>query len=86
MIEVVLGLFLFTISQHIYTDKQFSLGVICSLLCNHEEFIEETLVPLAKASEGGWIFREFFKCTDYVTDIVEPIKKYVVENNIHFEQ
>lgn len=72
--------------QHIYVDKQFSLGVICSLLCNHEEFIEETLVPLAKASEGGWIFREFFKCTDYVTDIVEPIKKYVVENNIHFEQ
>ena len=27
--------------QHIYADKQFSLGVICSLLCNHEEFIEE---------------------------------------------
>ena len=49
-------------------------------------FIEETLVPLAKASEGGWIFREFFKCTNYVTDIVEPIKKYVAENNIHFEQ
>ncbi|RHL52167.1 hypothetical protein DW013_21070 [Phocaeicola vulgatus] len=72
--------------QHIYADKQFSLGVICSLLCNHEEFIEETLVPLAKASEGGWIFREFFKCTNYVTDIVEPIKKYVAENNIHFEQ
>ena len=72
--------------QHIYVDKQFSLGVICSLLCNHEEFIEETLVPLAKASEGGWIFREFFKCTNYVTDIVEPIKKYVAENNIHFEQ
>ena len=72
--------------QHIYADKQFSLGVICSLLCNHEEFIEETLVPLAKASEGGWIFRDFFKCTNYVTDIVEPIKKYVAENNIHFEQ
>ena len=72
--------------QHIYADKQFSLGVICSLLCNHEEFIEETLVPLAKASEGGWIFRELFKCTNYVTDIVEPIKKYVAENNIHFEQ
>lgn len=71
--------------QHIRTGKQFSLGVICSLLCNHEEFIEETLVPLAKASEGGWIFRDFFKCKDYVTDIVEPIKKFVSENNIHFE-
>lgn len=72
--------------QHIYADKQFSLGVICSLLCKREEFIEEKLVPLAKASEGGWIFRDFFKATNYITDIVEPIKKYIADNNISFDQ
>lgn len=72
--------------QYIIGSKQFSLGVVCSLLCKREEFIKEKLVPLAKANEGGHIFKEFFKCKDYVTDIVEPIKKYVSENNIHFEQ
>ena len=68
-----------------YTKMIASFPEICAIW-DSEEFIEETLVPLAKASEGGWIFREFFKCTNYVTDIVEPIKKYVAENNIHFEQ
>lgn len=72
--------------QHIRTGKQFSLGVICSLLCNQEEFIQDKIVPLAKASEGGWIFRDFSGCTNYVTDVVEPIKKYIADNNIHFAQ
>jgi hypothetical protein len=72
--------------QYIIGNRQFSLGVICSLLCKREEFIEEKLVPLAKASKEGHIFGEFFKCANYVTDIVEPIKKYITENNINFEQ
>lgn len=71
--------------QHIRTGKQFSLGVACSLLCRQEEFIEETLVPLAKANEGGWIFRDYFGCTNYIADIVEPIKNYITDNNISFD-
>lgn len=70
--------------QYIIGGKQFILGVICSLLCKREEFIEEKLLPLAKASEDGWIFKEYFRCTNYLTDIVEPIKKYIASNNISF--
>lgn len=72
--------------QYIIGSKQFILGVVCSLLCNREEFIKDKLVPLAKADENGHIFKDFFKATNYITDIVEPIKKYIADNNISFDQ
>ena len=71
--------------QYITGSKQFILGVICSLLCKREEFIKEKLIPLAKANENGHIFKDFFKVKNYVSDIIEPIKKYIADNNISFD-
>jgi len=62
--------------------SQFRLGVCAALLTNREDAIKEFLVPLAESNTNKLDFMDFKKATDYQTELVDPIKKYAVDNNL----
>lgn len=63
--------------KNIDRNKQFVLGVVCSLLGHQESKIEEVLVPLAEQSTNPFDFADFKAATDYYRELVLPIKEYI---------
>lgn len=61
---------------------QFIIGVACAILTHQESKIEEVIVPLAKSDTSPRGFSEFKKAKDYKIELIEPIKKYIAENNL----
>lgn len=62
--------------------NQFVYGVIAAFLTDQKEFIEETLVPMAKSNTNKIEFLEFKKSQNYQEELVMPIKKYILMENI----
>ncbi len=70
--------------------KHFAIAVTCALLTKRENEIEEIIVPLAnkvieKDKQNNisfYSFAKFKEVADYKKEIIEPIKKYMEENNL----
>lgn len=68
--------------KHLGNWCQFIIGVTCAILTHQESKIEEVIVPLAKGNTNRIEFLDFKKSNDYKTELIEPIKKYITENNL----